>query len=149
MDSCKWGENVIIFGVNNGYSVNTDARSKNILVLGEGRTQGLDNAAITAEAKYPINQESGSVKRLCLSLHYNESNSFLFVNAAKMYQFKVKDSEIKPYLLCLDISQNFTINNMKKITYMWRRWGTSQKFFLAFIDKLEKQIIKKTAEVGQ
>ena len=28
---------------------------------------------------------------------YNESNSFLFVNATKMYQFKVKDSEIKIY----------------------------------------------------
>ena len=54
-----------------------------------------------------------------LSLYYNGSNSFLFDNAAKMYQFKVKDSEIKPYLLCLDnISQNFTINNMKKITHM-------------------------------
>ena len=84
-----------------------------------------------------------------LSLYYNGSNSFLFDNAAKMYQFKVKDSEIKPYLLCFDnISQNFTINNMKKITHMWR-WGTPQNFFLAFIDELEKQIIKKTAEVGQ
>ena len=36
-----------------------------------------------------------------------------------------------------------------KITYMWRRWGTPQNFFLAFIDELEKQIIKKTVEVGQ
>ena len=33
---------------------------------------------------------------------------------------------------------------------MWRRWGTSQNLFLAFIDKLEKQIIiKKAVEVGQ
>ena len=33
---------------------------------------------------------------------------------------------------------------------MWRRWGTPQNFFLAFIDELEKQIIiKKTVEVGQ
>ena len=32
-----------------------------------------------------------------------------------MYQFKAKDSEIKPYSLCLDnISKYFTINNMKK-----------------------------------
>ena len=64
MDSWKWGKNVIIFGVNNSYSVNIDVRSKNILVLGKGRTQGLDNATITAEAKYPINLESGSGKRL-------------------------------------------------------------------------------------
>ena len=33
---------------------------------------------------------------------------------------------------------------------MWRRWGTPQSFFLAFIDEFEKQIIiKKTIEVGQ
>ena len=32
-----------------------------------------------------------------------------------MHQFKAKDSEVKPYLLCLgNISQDFTINNMKK-----------------------------------
>ena len=32
-----------------------------------------------------------------------------------MYQFKAKDSEIKPYLLCLgNISEDFTMNNMKK-----------------------------------
>ena len=29
----------------------------------------------------------------------------------------------------------------RKITHMWRRWGTLQNFFLAFIDELEKQII--------
>ena len=32
---------------------------------------------------------------------------------------------------------------------MWRRWGTAQNFFLAFIDELEKQVIvKKTVKVG-
>ena len=28
----------------------------------------------------------------------------------------------------------------EKITYMGRRWGTPQDFFLAFTDELEKQI---------
>ena len=37
----------------------------------------------------------------------------------------------------------------KKITYMWRRWGTTKNFWSAFIDELEKQLfIKKTVEVG-
>ena len=32
-----------------------------------------------------------------------------------MYQFKAKDSEIKPYKLCLgNISKDFTIDNMKR-----------------------------------
>ena len=55
-----------------------------------------------------------SEKRFVLSLHYNGS-SFLFVIATKIYQFKVKDSKIKYYGLCLNnISTDFTINNMEK-----------------------------------
>ena len=74
----------------------------------------LDDTTLTAEAKYPISFTQPR-KRFVLSLHYNGSNSFLFVNATKIYQLKVKDSEIKDYTLCLDnISKDFTINNMKK-----------------------------------
>ena len=48
-------------------------------------------------------------------LHYNGSNSFLFVNARKLYQLKAKNSVIKDYALCLgNISKIFTINNVKK-----------------------------------
>ena len=48
--------------------MHVDSRNKNILVLGEGPTQGLDNATITTEVKYPINfTESG--KRFVLSLY--------------------------------------------------------------------------------
>ena len=49
-----------------------------------------------------------------LSLHYNESNVFLFVNAVKLYQFKAKDSEIKPYSLYLG-NISITLNNVKTI----------------------------------
>ena len=91
-----------------------DNKNKIILVLSEGPTQGLDNTTITAETKYPINfTESG--ERFVLSLHYNTSNIFLFVNATKIYQFKEKNLEIKPYILCLgNVSRYFTINNKKK-----------------------------------
>ena len=41
-----------------------DRKNRNILVLGEGPTQGLDNAATTAESKYPINF-TVSGKKLC------------------------------------------------------------------------------------
>ena len=95
-------------------SVHVDNKGKDMLILGEGPTQGLDNTTLTAEAKYPINfTQSG--KRFVLSLHYIRSNSFLFVNTTKVYQFKVKNSEIKDYALRLGkISKDFTINNMKK-----------------------------------
>ena len=51
-----------------------------------------------------------------LRLHFNGNNSFLFINTVKMYQFKAKDSQIKPHPLYLgNISKNFTIDSMKKI----------------------------------
>ena len=94
-------------------SAHVDNKGKDILILGKRPTQGLNDTTLTAEAKYPINFIQ-SVKRFVLSLHYNGSNSFLFVNAKKVYQFKVKKkSEIKA--LCLgNISKDFTINNLKK-----------------------------------
>ena len=96
--------------------MHTDNKTQYILVLGEGPTQGLDDTLIKAEIKYSINStESG--KRFVLSLHYNGSNSFLFVNTTKIYQFKTKNFEIKPYPLCLgNISKDFTANNVKKKT---------------------------------
>ena len=56
-------------------------------------------------------------KEINKSLYYNESDSFLFVDATKIYQLKTKDSEIKKYSSCLgNISKDFTIDNMKKKT---------------------------------
>ena len=50
-----------------------------------------------------------------LRLHFNGSNSFLFVNATKMYQYRAKDSEIKKYPFSLgNISGDFSANSMKK-----------------------------------
>ena len=97
-------------------SVIIDNKDKDISILGKGPTQGFDDTTLTAESKYPINfRKSG--KGFVLSLHYNWSNSFLFVNAKNIYQFKAKYFEIKVYPLCLGtIAKDFTINNMKKQT---------------------------------
>ena len=65
--------------------MHVDNKSKKVLVLGESPTQGLVDTTTTT-AKCPINF-THSGKRFVLSLHYNGSNSFLFVNDIKMYQF--------------------------------------------------------------
>ena len=102
------------FGADMSSSVYVDNKEKDILILGEGPTQGLDDTTLAAEA----------------SLHYNGSNSFLFVNATKVYQLKAKNSEIKDYGLCLgNISKDFRINNMKKTGLK----GVSKLFFLILI----------------
>ena len=59
----------------------------------KGPTQELDDTTLRAWAIYPINFTQPN-KRFVLSLSYNKSNSFLFVNATRIYQFKAKNSEI-------------------------------------------------------
>ena len=78
---------------------------------------------LTAEAIYPINLTQSNN-----NLHYNGSNSYLFVNDTKIYQFKAKDSEMKDYALFLgNISKYFTNNNIKKAGL--KRFA---KFFCSF-----------------
>ena len=95
-------------------SLYTDNKNKDILILGKGKTRGLDNTILTTAALYSI-KFSRSERQFCLILHYNGSNSFLFANVTKIYRFKAKSFEIKPYPLRLEnISRYFTANNMKK-----------------------------------
>ena len=61
-----------------------DNKKKDILILGIGPTQGLDETTLTAEAQYSI-IFSRSNRNFCLSLHCNGSNSVLFINATKTY----------------------------------------------------------------
>ena len=86
---------------------------KDILVLGKGPTQGLENT-LTAEKMYLVNF-TVTKKKFCLSLHYNWANSYLFINSKEIIMFKAKDSEIAASLICLgNISKNWSTDNMKK-----------------------------------
>ena len=99
------GRDVIIFGVDMSSSSKIDNRKKDILILGKGPTQGLEHT-LSAEKTYSIN---------FISLHYNGTNSYLFVNGTEIIKFKAKDSEIKAYSLCLgNISKDWSNDNMKK-----------------------------------
>ena len=50
-----------------------------------------------------------------MSFHYNGADSYLYVNGTEIIKFKVKDSEINPYELCLgNISKDWSVDNMKK-----------------------------------
>ena len=49
------GRKVIIFGSDMSSSADVDNKNKDILILGEGPTQGLDETTLTAVVKYSIN----------------------------------------------------------------------------------------------
>ena len=40
-------------------------------------------------------------KMFCLGLHYNDENSYLFVNDKQVTKFKAKNSELIKYPMCL------------------------------------------------
>ena len=65
-----------------------DDKGKDTLIFGKRTTQGL-NYILTAEAEYSINFTRPGIK-FCLSLHYNGSNSFLFVMLQKYLSSKKK-----------------------------------------------------------
>ena len=95
-------------------SVHANNENKDIFILGKGETKVLGNTTLTAEAEYSINF-SRSQRQFCLRLHYNGTNSFLFVNTPKTHHFKARDSEIKRNPLRLgSISKYFSVDYMKK-----------------------------------
>ena len=90
---------MLIFGADISTSIHIDNKGKDILGLGGGPTQGLEST-LTAEKMYSINF-TVTKKKLCLSLHYNVANSYLFVNGTEIIKFKAKDSNIVASPLCL------------------------------------------------
>ena len=53
-------------------------------------------------------------KIFCLSLHYNGDNSYLFVNGKEVTKFKVKNSELIKYRMCLGgLSKDYDRNSHK------------------------------------
>ena len=107
-----FGQNILIFGVDMSSPSHIDNKKKDILVLRKGPTQGLENT-LTAEKIYSVNF-TVTRKKICLSLHYNGANSYLFVSGIEIDKFKAKDSEIVATPLCLgNISKDWSVDNMK------------------------------------
>ena len=76
--------------------------------------QGLGERSLSAEKMYSINVTKTN-KKICLSLHYNGANSYLFVNGTEIHKLTTKDIEINPYNLCLGkISKDISKSNITK-----------------------------------
>ena len=80
--------------------VHVDNKKRYILILAEGPTQGLDDNTLTAEKNIQLILLK-MIKKFYLSLHFNETSSYLFVNRTEIIKFKAKDSEIVATPLCL------------------------------------------------
>ena len=99
-------------------SEHIDNKKKYILILGKSPRQGLDDTTLTSEKEYVINFNEVN-KEICLNLHYNGVNSYLFINGVEIYKFKAKDSEINSYPICLgSIQRIFKLIIWKRLDCM-------------------------------
>ena len=92
-------------------------QKKDFSILGKRPTNGLDDTTLTAEREYSINFTEHD-KKFRLSLHYNGTNSYVFVNGVEIINFKAKNSEINVTPLCLGtVSKGFSVDNMKETRF--------------------------------
>ena len=127
-------------------SAHINNKKKDILVLGKGLKQGLEHT-LTAEKMYSINFTVTN-KRICLSLHHNGANSYLFVNRTEIYKFKAKNSEILVGPICLgNISKDWSVDNMKKTGFTGYVYDFCVDYNVTDVDNIKdihKYLMKKS-----
>ena len=89
-----WAKRLLFYVLIWAYQCILIIKNKDILTLGEGPAQVLDDTKLSSGTKYHINFTQLG-KRFVLSLQFNGINNFLFVNAIKIDEFKANNSEIK------------------------------------------------------
>ena len=83
-------------------------------------------------------------KKICLSVHYNGANSYLFVNGKEIYKFKAKDSEILVGPICLgNISRDWSVVNMKRTDYDYDFSVDYEAIAIDDIKNIHKYLMKK------
>ena len=127
-------------------SIHTDNKGIEILILGIGPIQGLAKNSLTAEKMYSINFIV-TKKKVCLSLHYNGTNSYFFVNGREIYKFKANNSEIVASPLRLgNISDDWSTDNMKKTGFNGSIYDFNVDYDATDIDDIKnihKYLMKK------
>ena len=102
------GRNVLIFGVHESSLLHSNNKANNIYVMGKGPVQGIGNTTLYAEKVYSQNFTQPN-KKFALSLHYNDDNSYLFVNGKQELKFKCKTDQLVKEKLCIgDLSNNWS-----------------------------------------
>ena len=80
-------------------------------------------------------------------MHYNGTNSYLFVNGTKITKFKAKNSEIVAALLCLEnISKDWSVDNMKRTGFNGYVYDFSVDYDAVAVDDIldiHKYLMKK------
>ena len=116
----KMLKNVVVFGADMNNSRRATNKTQSVLVLGHGLIQEINDTTIYAEKMYSPNFTVDD-KIFCLSQHYSGDNSYLFVNGKEVTKFKVKNSEVIKYRICLGgLSKDYDRDSRKKHWIIWK-----------------------------
>ena len=86
------GRNVLIYGVHKSSLTHANNKANNIFVTGDGFVPGINDMTLYAEKIY-IQNFTQPNKKFVLSLHYNDNNSYLFINGKQELKFKAKPGQ--------------------------------------------------------
>ena len=107
-------KNVLIFGADMSFSVHQTNRENHIYVMGDGLTQGIHDTTLYVEKNFYRNFTNPS-KKFMLSLHYNDDDSYLFVNGRQELKFKCKTDQLVKEKLCIgNLSDQWTTSEPEK-----------------------------------
>ena len=108
------GRNVLIFGVHENSLVHDNNEANNIYVMGDLFVQGINDTILYAEKIYSRNFTQPSTK-FVLSFHYNDDNSYLFVNSKQELKFKTKTESLVKEKLCIgNLSDKWSTSGSEK-----------------------------------
>ena len=117
-------------------SKHANNKIKDVLVLGQGLIQKIDDKTIYAEKMYSPNFNIAN-KTFCLSLHCNGDYSYLFVNDREVIKFKAKKQLVVKILL-LETSQLILIKQTEN------QQGFMDIFMILVLTIMLFQMIKYT-----
>ena len=111
--------NVIIFGADMNFSKHANNKANNIYVMGKDHIQKINDTTIYAEKNFHTNF-TRTEKKIVLSLHYYNDDSYLFVNGRQELQFQTNNDQMSiEKKLCLgNLSSNWTGSEFDK-TGLW------------------------------
>ena len=100
IDNISNGRNVLIFGVHESSLVHANNKANNIFIMGDGFVQGINDMTLYAEKIYSQNFTQPN-KKFVLSLHYNDNDSYLFINGKQELKCKAKPDQSIKEKLCI------------------------------------------------
>ena len=109
------GRNVLIFGVHESSLTHANNNANNIFLMGDRSVQGINDTTLYAEKIYSQYFTQPN-KRFMLSLHYDDNDSYLFINGKQELKFKAKSNPVLiEKRLCIgNLSAQWTTSESEK-----------------------------------